>query len=369
MKLSAGISFIFACFVLLTASAQTAIPPKKTTAGAKADTSVKSQLFKLSDEFDYFGKYDSSKVKIDTSNWFNIDKYIDEFLQDDKKKSTVKSAGHQDKTLSWQIQNGNTDVWVTTASPLSNTDHYNGFIIAPLQAKTLHLDITGTLFLSNSYTPHYVPFYLQVKNSKGIFVNELEQGKKTLNISLSTTDSVAIYFIAHPNEKDTVDFHCIWSIGDTAAYSYAGQKPETVFDKMLELAPNRFNNLRADKFGLENKIDYPQGLFAALPAERIPFDTHVTQYTGKNLATGKAADIINAEWNKKITEWLKDYAITDIKKTETGDRQKNSDTEITTYTKKNAQGKILFIVKVFKEQEGEGSEFEPVTWNTGVSIY
>ncbi|MEI9954825.1 MAG: hypothetical protein WDM90_00575 [Ferruginibacter sp.] len=73
---------------------------------------------------------------------------------------------------------------------------------------------------------------------------------------------------------------------------------------------------------------------------------------------------------KKITDWLTAYNVTDIKKTETGDRKLNTDTEITTYTKKDAQGKILFIVKVFKEQEEvEGSEADYVVWNTGVSIY
>jgi hypothetical protein len=370
MKLSVGIILVLTCFVASTASSQMGNSPKKATANAKSDTSVDAKLKKLSDEFDYFGKADSTKVRLDTSFGAYFNKILDEFLRDDDKKETKKSSLQQDKTLNWQLQRGNTDVWVTTTSPLSNTDHYNGFVIAPQQAKTLHLDVTGTFFLTNNYRTQYVPFYFQVKNNKSIFINELEQGKKMLNISLSGTDSIAVYFIAHPNEKDTVDFHCIWSIGDTAAYSYTGQKPETVFDKMLELAPNQFTNIRLDKTGMLATIDYPDGLFAPLPAQRIAFDTHVTQYTGKKLESGKAADLINAEWNKKITSWLKDYNVTDIKKTETGDRSKNTDGEITTYTKRDSAGKILFIVKVFKEEvDEEGSVYEVATWNTGVSIY
>lgn len=143
-----------------------------------------------------------------------------------------------------------------------------------------------------------------------------------------------------------------------------------VFDKMLELTPNGFTNIRYDKFGNGQDINYPQGLFAPLAAERIPFNAHVTQYTGKKLATGKATNIINAEWNKKITDWLSIYGTTSVTKTASGDPKLNTDTEITTYTQKNAQRKILFIVKVFKEQEDvAGSEADFVVWNTGVSIY
>jgi hypothetical protein len=369
MKLAAAALMIFVCFAVLSSPAQIAPAPKKSTGGTKKDTAFKAMMSKLTDEFDYFGKTDTVPPKIDTSS-FNLDKLIDEYILQDKKDGLQKNTGQKDKTLDWNLQNGNTDIWVTTASPLSNTDHYNGFVIKPRTAKILHLNITGSLFLKNTtYNPAYVPFYLQVKNVNTIFVNELESGKKTINIPLPSTDSVALYFIAHPNEKDTVDFHCDWSIGDTAAYSYAGQKPEAVFDKMLELAPNQFTNIHTDKLGGNADIEYPDGLFAPLPATRVAFYTHVTQYTAKKLATGQAADKINAEWNKKITAWLKDYNVTDIKKTESGDRSKNSDTEITTYTKYDAAGKFLFSVKVFKEQDGQGTEYEPIWWNTGVSIY
>ncbi|MGG9962347.1 hypothetical protein [Ferruginibacter sp. SUN106] len=350
MKLPAGIAIAFVCFTMFTASAQ--ITPAK----AKADT-LKTKPFKLTDEYDFFSKTSDVK-KNDSASFINSNDFLaalDSFL---------------DVSLSWKAQRNNTDVFVTTASPLFNADHYDGFIIAPRQAKILHLNITGSLFSSNTFSPAYVPFYLQVKSGKTVYLNELEQGKKTINISLNSTDTVAIVFVAHPPENDKAHFHCEWSIGDTAAYSYAGQKPEIVFDKMLELAPNQFTNIRNDKFGEPDNIEYPTGLFAPLPAERIAFNTHVTQYTGKKLPTGKAADIINAEWNKKITDWLKGYNVTDVKKTETGDRKLNTDTEITTYTKKNAQGKVLFIIKVFKEQvEEAGNEADVVFWNTGVSIY
>jgi hypothetical protein len=345
MKLFVGICFGCMFFTLLTASAQ--IPAsKREAANARPDTS-KKETFKLSDNYDYFAK--TQQTEKPDSVWF----YLNEFLN----KLEVP-------------QNGATDIFVTTASPQSNTDYYEGFILTPQKAKILHLNITGSLFSSNTFSPIYVPFYLQVKTGKTIYLNELEQGKKTINIALNSTDTVAIVFIAHPPKDDKAHFHCEWSVGDTAAYSYAGQKPKIVFDKMLELAPNHFTNIRTDKFGDPDNIQYPEGLFAPFPAERVAFDTHVTQYTGKNLPNGKAADIINAEWNKKITDWLSDYKITDVKKTESGDPKLNTDTEITTYTKKDAQGKILFIIKVFKEQgEAEGSEADYVFWNTGVSIY
>ncbi|MEI9954826.1 MAG: hypothetical protein WDM90_00580 [Ferruginibacter sp.] len=277
MKLSAATTIAFVCFTMHTASAQ--ITPAK----AKADT-FKTKMFKLTDDYDYFSKTSGVKNDSASSNSNAGFAALDSFL---------------DASLSWKAQKSNTDVFVTTASPLFNADHYDGFIIVPRQAKILHLDITGSLFSSNTFNPTYVPFYLQVKTGKAVYLNELEQGKKTINILLNATDTVAIVFVAHPPENDKAHFHCEWSIGDTAANSYAGQKPETVFDKMLELAPTQFTNIRPDKFGEPDKIEYPTGLFAPFAAERVAFNTHVTQYTGKKLASGKAADIINAEWNKK----------------------------------------------------------------------
>lgn len=52
--------------------------------------------------------------------------------------------------------------------------------------------------------------------------------------------------------------------------------------------------------------------------------------------------------NTKITNWLKEFNITNVKKfTLKNSRHKKE--EITAYTKKNKTGKILFVVEVYKE--------------------
>ena len=136
---------------------------------------------------------------------------------------------------------------------------------------------------------------------------------------------------------------------------------------MLELARTGFINLYDSDHGNFAKINYPDGLFAPNPAVREKHSADVTQYTGKDLDR-EPADKIIAEWNKKVKTWLSDYHVTDIKKNTKGDIKLNTDEEETVYTKKNAQGVKIFVVTVFKEVVGEGSEAEPMSFTTGVRI-
>ena len=158
MKSFIGICFGFLFFTLLTASAQIPPTPKQSPAKSKADSfeSFKTKISKLTDDNDYFSK--TTGGKNDSAGLSSMVAFaeLDSFL---------------DASLSWKAQRNNTDVFVTTASPLFNTDHYDGFIITPRQAKILHLDVTGSLFSSNTFSPTYVPFYLQVKAGKTVYCN------------------------------------------------------------------------------------------------------------------------------------------------------------------------------------------------------
>jgi len=275
----------------------------------------------------------------------------------------------KDKTLSWalpQHEYYGHEIVNSKSLPIGNY-FYAEYHIAPAAAKTLHLDIYARVasVANNLFNTTYAPFNLQVRTRKEDLLNETYQdGQASINIQLKNTDTVALIFVSNPPVNDGTDFAFNYTIGDTAALSYTNLSYEETFAKMLELAGTGYINL-------PKKINYPDGLFAKGAAERSrnghSFSGLVIQYTGEKLDR-ETADKNIAEWNKKIAAWLKDYNVTDIKKTAKGDIKLNTDEEETVYTKKNAQGISLFVVTVFKETVGEGSEAEPMSYTTGVRI-
>ena len=269
-------------------------------------------------------------------------------------------------TLYWispQRHQGN--IFVSAKSAPIDKDYYEGFQIIPKVTGILHFSVNASLFSSNTNNLKYQPFGLQVKTKYKMFVNEVVQGKGMYNIPLSTRDTIAVYFIAHPSANDTTNFKFSYIIADTAELNYDNQGSQATFQEMLRLANNGFINLCNS-----HKINYPTGLFAIYPAERygdFSENAIVTQYTGRGLDRADA-DKKTEDWNKQIKKWLNDYNVTDVKKNTKGDIKLNTDEEETVYTKKNAQGIILFVVTVFKEIVGDGTEAEPMSYTTGVRI-
>lgn len=289
----------------------------------------------------------------------------------------LNSSAQKDKTLNWVLpQHYDTSIIVNSKSVPFGNYFYGEYHIAPAAAKTLNLHIYARVasVAYNLFNTTYAPFNLQVITKKEkIFEGTYQDGRAFINIQLKNTDTIALFFISSPPVNDGTNFAFDYTIGDTAELNYGNKKPQEVFEKMLELAGTGYINLyHNDPNEYLEKINYPNGLFANGAAERnkkknIRFSGIVTQYTGEKL-NRETADKNIAEWNKKIAAWLKDYNVTDVKKSTKGDIKLNTDEEETIYTKKNAQGKILFIVTVFKETVGEGSEEEPMSWTTGVRI-
>jgi len=279
------------------------------------------------------------------------------------------SYAQKDITLNWVVPQHKQDesVMVNSKSLAIGSYFYSEYHIEPAAAKTLHLRIYARVasVAHNLFNTTYAPFILQaITRKEKLFEETYQSGQAIINIPLKNTDTVALFFISNPPANDGTDFAFEYTIGDTAELNYNNKKPQEVFEKMLELACTGYINQ-------PEKLIYPNGLFATGTAERRK--THnrytgtVTQYTGEKLSR-ETADRNTADWNKKIVTWLKDYNVTDIKKNTTGDVKLNTDEAETVYTKKNAQGVTLFIVTVFKETVGEGSEAEPMSYTTGVRI-
>ena len=281
----------------------------------------------------------------------------------------LSGNAQKDKTLNWVVPQHKQDesVIVNSKSLAIGNYFYSEYHIEPAAAKTLHLRIYARVasVAHNLFNTTYAPFILQaITRKEKLFEETFQTGQANINIQLKNTDTVALFFISNPPVNDGTDFAFEYTIGDTAELNYNNKKPQEVFERMLELASTGYINQ-------PEKLIYSNGLFAAGPAERRK--THnrytgtVTQYTGEKL-NRQSADKNTSDWNKKIVAWLKDYNVTDIKKTAKGDIKLNTDEEETVYTKKNAEGVTLFIVTVFKETVGEGTEVEPVSWRTGVRI-
>lgn len=282
----------------------------------------------------------------------------------------LSSYAQKDKTLGWVIPQfkQSESVIVNSKSLPIGSYFYAEYHIAPTVAKTLNLKIYSRVasMANNLFNTTYAPFILQaITRKEKLFEQTYPSGTAVINIQLKNTDTVALFFISNPPLNDGTNFAFDYTIGDTAELSYATKKPQDVFEQMLELAATGYINV-------PEKISYPNGLFAAGTAERRKTQHHyggtVTQYTGEKL-TRETADKNTAEWDKKIAAWLKDYNVSDIKKTSKGDVKQDTDEEETIYTKKNAKGEVWFKVSVFKEVVTEiGTESDVTSYSTGVRI-
>ena len=278
----------------------------------------------------------------------------------------LNSHAQKDKTLNWVLpQSEQGAILVTKNSAQIGKYYYEQIEIVPKEAKVLHFSVSKDLTSKSAdsfftYIGSDPKFILQIKTKNKQLLNEktkmdLFSSGKSYNISLQNTDAISVFLLDNLSTSDTSRFYFNYIISDTAALDYSNKTPQDVFNKMLEIANTGYNNLineagDDDVFGLTKKINYPNGLFAPMPAERIHiFGTYVTQYTAYKLKIKAPADKAYTEWNKKIIAWLKDYNVTDIKKGFESYENPNVYDEKTTYTKINAAGKRLFKVEVFKE--------------------
>ncbi len=278
---------------------------------------------------------------------------------------SLKSIAQKDKTLTWlAAQHGEAGIQVSNHSIKVGDNFYEQYLIAPNQLKTLHIHITASYLNETTFN---TPFAIEVKNRKQDFGTKIinSVGFFKTNINLTLFDTIAINCIVPPNNNDATKFNIEYTIGDTAELDYSNKKPQQVFERMLELCATGFTNFCKDDGHDFSSIYYDKGLFADFKAERKSIEKNVTQPTSKRLNTENEATNIYDEWNTKITNWLKEFNITNVKKfTLKSSRHKKE--EITAYTKKNNAGQILFVVEVFKEINNNnilGNYFE-----TGVRI-
>ncbi len=290
----------------------------------------------------------------------------------------LQTSAQTDKTSNWVLPlHIDTRLVINAKSPAYDKYVYARYVFVPPAAKTLHLEIYAKApkATDNLFNTSYAPFILQALTKKDkLLEKSFQGGTAKINITLKTADTIALFFLCTPPvNNDSINLSFDYTVGDTAELSYANKKPQEVFEKILELAATGHINMYSnDENNYVNKLHYPTGLFAMAAAERtvkkhIMFSGITTQYTGEKL-NRQTADRNTADWNKKIKDWLSGYNVTDVKKTNKGDVKLNTDEEETVYTKKNARGTTLFVVTVFKEIVGEGTEADPVSYTTGVRI-
>jgi len=290
----------------------------------------------------------------------------------------LNGFAQKDKTTSWVLpQKGHSTIAVTINSKALDKNHYEQIEITPKNAKVFHFSVSaGSSGFSNSFSDP--SFTVQVKTKNKVFINEYVAEKEFFgttykrNIVLPNTDAICIFFIANITKDDTTRFFLDYTIGDTAELNYDNKTPQEVFEEMLRLPPAGSMNIAGDNDFLEfGKLNFPNGLFAEKSAAKDGFG--VFQTTGERLNKTAAQKYV-ADWNKKIVTWLTDYNVSDIKKytpTQLKEHYYGTDDEVTEYKKTNAQGEILFIVRVFirsnivKTKAGVTGTDD---YNTGVSI-
>lgn len=275
-----------------------------------------------------------------------------------------------DKTNDWSLlQRGNEKIILTNNSNKTGEYYYEQILINPKSVKNLHVTI-GSINLDDAgYKTD--DFVVQIFSRKKTWITDYQKYsfKFEANILTENTDTLAVRISIFSAATFKKRFFIEYIFADTAAYSYASFKPKEVFIKMLEMAQTNFLNLPLHDPFLQPSIEYPNGLFAKGKASRVGGSfCETTQITGTKLESRAEADAMNAKWNKQIIEWLKEYDVNDIKKIETGKKELNSDEEETIYIKNNTEGKRLFKITVYKRVKGDGTENDPMSYETGVVI-
>ena len=281
---------------------------------------------------------------------------------------SMNAHAQKDRTEKWSWpQKGDSLISLNLTSKKVGGNFYDVCKIVPRTVKTLHLNIRALSSLDSGELKH--PYILRVEIPGGAILNELVENQPVYqaNFNLVSTDTVSVICTTHPLDGESVKFYMSYIIGDTAQLSYTGQRPQDVFDKMLQLAGTGYLNSTIMKGADESGLIYTQGLFAPLPAVRSSVNGKVVQNTGEGLDR-LAANKIIAKWNRQIKEWLNEYAVTDIKTTGKGNPDQNTDEEETVYTKTNEKGVVLFKVSVFKVLNGTGNATSTARYATGVRI-
>lgn len=104
-------------------------------------------------------------------------------------------------------------------------------------------------------------------------------------------------------------------LADTAALDYSYLNLQSCFEKMLELASSGFINLPPYSPTEFPEIIYEKGLFAPFYAMRGgTYFNNIREPTSNMIKTYDEANKNFALWNSQITQWLKDYNVTDITK-------------------------------------------------------
>jgi hypothetical protein len=256
----------------------------------------------------------------------------------------ASSEAQKDKTSNWKspiVVSGN--VTVSTNSVAAGKNHYETFSIKPYAADMMRFFI----YASGNYI-------MKIKSKNNSFVDKRLSNGNSFIFKLPDTDSLSIQLVGAPTDAKATVFTYSYSIGDTTKKILTAQQPQDIFEELLPLASNKFQNLYNGIDGNGKDIEYPTGLFFSKRA--VCENGWIKQLTGAALDE-KAAIKDNADWNKKIKAWLKDYKVTDIKKLDKAALRAKSNSlydEATEYTKRNAKGDILFVVSVYKTEDSEG---------------
>ncbi len=252
----------------------------------------------------------------------------------------------KDKTLSWNspvIISGT--VTVTNKSTATGPNYYEMLAIKPYAAKTMKFRV------STNYAGNYI---IRISSKVKSFVDQKTSKGNYYVFQLSNLDSVNIMLVAKPTETQPVQFHYSYSIGDTARISLENKSAQEVFEQLLQLAANKFENLYSSSTsGRLPPLEFANGLFFNKYA--VVENGYMKQLTGA-AQDSKTADKDNAEWNKKIKAWLKPYKVSDVQKMSKEQLIAKSNylfNEATQYTKKDAKGNILFNVSVYKVEDSE----------------
>ncbi len=273
--------------------------------------------------------------------------------------------GQQDKTTNWVLpQKGSEYIIIGNTSPKVGTYFYEQVYIKPNTVKNLHV-VVGSENLNSAGFKNET-FAVQIFSRKKTWVSIAvkDDYMYKANIPLDDTDTVAVRISIDAVSKIKKKFFVEYIMADTAAMDYSNLTPQACFEKMLQMASSGFINLPAHEKFYEPQVTYDKGLFAPYYARRGGYGD-VKQNIGEKTKSVNEANAACEKWNKQITMWLKDYNVTDISKKITGKVDEHTDKEETTYTKKNAAGKLLFTVTVYKEVLGSGSSYN---YQTGVII-
>ena len=233
----------------------------------------------------------------------------------------ISSAiAQKDKSSNWEAVPSISGIVNVTVNDIpSGNNLYKMLNIKPYAAKTMQFRIKAD--------GNYI---IKINSKTKSFVDQKTKNGSYYIFQLPNLDSLNIMLVGVPKVDKPVAFTYSYSIADTAKINLDIKDPKQTFEQLLSFAINRFENLSA-----ATAKEYASGLF--FNARAVIENGYAKQLTGIALDT-KAADKDNAEWNKKIKAWLKDYKLTEINKLNREQLNAKSNylfNEATEYTKWN----------------------------------